>query len=407
MPADRSLAAAQADAWRGELGRLVDVHCVPGAQTGAEGVLSGDPAHDPASETISEVIDQGNNATVRSVTESGRYFEYRLELREGEWRIGQILSFLDPPGTPLVDAAEAERLLAAPKTDVPLGEIAADLELDIPSLFEAGREVAPFDTPAALAVHRLGDLTCASGVLTVRDFGYLDFDLEPLARRIPPGTYPVEVATAAGTNVALRLRLSDLPAETWHPAPRTNGSHIVGVDYGNVAILDLANLVRCDAQYADELFLRQSEEANPGTAFSLLGEVVDGAMVTSGYGDGAYPCYWGVAADGSLAALVVDFLVLTDDRQVILTAPWRPGVVDVGGHDVEIVEHDGGYTIRHRSGRIRKLRAVAPDGAVLMDGDRLGLSVTGDLHTQTWQTPTPPPVGSLLELTINAGYRHI
>ncbi|MFD7153582.1 DUF4241 domain-containing protein [Kribbella sp. NPDC059898] len=378
--------------------------------TGAEGVLSGEPAHDPVSESVTEVVEQGERATVRTVMDGEglpRYFEYRLERREGEWRIGQILSFLDPPGTPLVDAAEAERLLAAPRFDVPLGEIAADLELDIPSLFEAGRVVAPFDTPEALVVHQLGDITCASGVLTVRDFGYLDFDLEPLARRIPPGTYPVEVATVAGTNIALRLRLSDLAAVTWHPAARTNGSHIVGVDYGNVAFLDLANLVRCDAQYADELFLRQSEAANPGTTFSLLGEVIDGAMVTSGYGDGGYPCYWAVAADGSLAALVVDFLVLTEDRQVTVTAPWRPGVVEVAGHDVEIVEHDGGYTVQHRRGRIRKLRALGPDGAVLMDGDSLGLSVIGDLHSQTWPTPTPAPAGSLLELTVDAGYRHI
>ncbi|WP_427886933.1 DUF4241 domain-containing protein [Kribbella sp. GL6] len=361
------------------------------------------------SESVTEVVEQGDHATVRSVMEGGglpRYFEYRLERREGEWRIARILSFLDPPGTPLVDAAEAERLLAAPKFDVPLGDIAADLELDIPSLFEAGRLVAPFDTPEPLAVHQLGGITCASGVLTVRDFGYLDFDLEPLAQRIPPGTYPVEVATVAGTNVALRLRLSDLPAATWHPAPRTNGSHIVGVDYGNVAFLDLANLVRCDAQYADELFLLQSEKANPGTTFSLLGEVVDGAMVTSGYGDGGYPCYWGVAADGSRVALVVDFLVLTEDRQVVLTAPWQPGIVDVDD-DVEIVEHDGGYTVRHRGGRIRKLRILGPDDAVLMDGDRLGLSVIGDVRSQTWSTSTPAPAGSLLELTVDDGYRHI
>jgi hypothetical protein len=179
-----------------------------------------------------------------------------------------------------------------------------------------------------------------------------------------------------------------------------------------VTILDLANLVRCEAQRAEELYLRQTEglEAAPGTTFSLLGDVTDSAMVTSGYGDGAYPCYWGVATDGTLVALVVDFLVLAEDKKLTVTAPWRPGVVDVPGHtghDVEIVEHDRSFTVRHRGAHIRKIRALGPDGSVLMDGDRLGLTVTGDLRSQTWLTEARPPSGSVLELTVGRGYRHV
>ncbi|MER7243303.1 DUF4241 domain-containing protein [Kribbella sp. NPDC000426] len=352
---------------------------------------------------------------MRSVAEHGtqhRYFEYRLVLVDGQWRIDRVLSFFDPPGAPLVDEREAERLLAAAQTGGPLDAINTDLELNIPDLFAVGREVAPFGTPATISVHRIGDLSCRSGVLTVRDFGYNGFDLEPLARRVPSGTYPVEIAMVDKTNVALRLRLSDFPAATWHPAQRTNGTHIVGVDYANVAILDLADLVRCEAQQVEELFVRQADqlETGPGTIFSLLGDVTDAAMVTSGYGDGAYPCYWGVAADGTLVALVVDFLVLTEDKQLTLTAPWRPGIIDVpglGSLEVEIVEHDGGFTVHHRGGRIRRIRALGPDDAVLMDGDRLGLTVTGNLHSQTWPTNDQPPPGTLLELTVDHGYRHV
>ena len=35
----------------------------------------------------------------------------------------------------------------------------------------------------------------------------------------------------------------------------------------------------------------------------------DAVMVQAGYGDGAYPVYWGVANDGTITDLVVDFLV--------------------------------------------------------------------------------------------------
>ena len=321
---DFSLDPDFSEAWRAELAQLVDSHCLPGTQTGEEGVLSSRPAHSPASESITEVIGHDDQASVRSVVEDGgrrTYFEYRLVLREEQWRIGRILSFLDPPGVPLIDEVEAQRLLSAPQTEGSLEAIDAGLELNISSLFVAGRTVAPFGEPATLDVQRLGDITCRSGVLTVRDFGYIGFDHEPLARRVPAGTYPVEVATVAQTNVALRLRLSDLPAATWHPAKHRDGTHIIGVDAGNVAILDLANLVRCEAQWAEELYVRQTEglEVAPGTTFSLLGDVTDSAMVTSGYGDGAYPCYWGVATDGTLVALVVDFLVLAEGKEPTVT----------------------------------------------------------------------------------------
>ncbi|MFF1820693.1 DUF4241 domain-containing protein [Kribbella sp. NPDC058245] len=49
--------------------------------------------------------------------------------------------------------------------------------------------------------------------------------------------------------------------------------------------------------------------------FSLTGDMNDAVMVVSGYGDGAYPCYWGVVENGTIASLVVDFLVLAGDSE--------------------------------------------------------------------------------------------
>jgi Protein of unknown function (DUF4241) len=141
------------------------------------------------------------------------------------------------------------------------------------------------------------------------------------------GTYRVEVSTVAGTNVALRLLISEAPAVSWHPAEVARGSNIIGVDAGNVAILDLATLVSCGAQQVEELFQEQSLRLleGAGTVFSLTGDVSDAVMVTSGHGDGAYPCYWGVAEDGTIASLVVDFLVLAEDRVRVIAVPLAAG----------------------------------------------------------------------------------
>ncbi|TDD44810.1 DUF4241 domain-containing protein [Kribbella antibiotica] len=304
------------EAWVGELAVLVGVHFTTGARTGEENVLSSHAAHDPALESITEVKVEADRATVGSVLDGSMptYYEYRLVCADGLWRICQLRCFLDPPGVPLVGPAEAEAMLNAASLDAGLPSA---LELDVAGLFAEGRPVAPFGETVPLEVVGLGEVTYGSGVLAVRDFGYGAFGLAPLARRLGAGTYCVEVSRAAGTNIALRLLVSEAPAVSWHPAEVAGESNIIGVDAGNVAILDLATLVSCEAQQVEGLFQEHSQRLLdvPGVVFSLTGDVNDAVMVTSGYGDGAYPCYWGVAEDGTIASLVVDFLVLPDDSE--------------------------------------------------------------------------------------------
>ncbi len=402
------------DAWRGELAVLVGAHFTAGASTGEENVLKGQAAHAPSLETITEVEVETDRATVRSVLGNGSmptYYEYRLVRDDEQWRIRQLLSFLDPPGAPLVEPAEAEALLNSASLDAALPELPAHVELDVASLFAHGRQVAPFDETVSLEVVELGEVTCGSGVLTVRDFGYGAFGLAPLTRRLPGGTYRAEVSTAAGTNAALRLLISEATVVSWHPAELAGDSHVIGVDAGNVAILDLATLVTCGAQQVEELFEEHSLKLfdGAGTVFSLTGDVNDAVMVTSGYGDGAYPCYWGVAEDGTIAALVVDFLVLAEDRVQVVTVPWQLGQVnapELADQNLEITANGDSFVISHRGHAISKLRVLSPDGTELMDGDRLGLSVAGDQHSQTWQPKTTPPPDSILEITLQEGYRH-
>jgi hypothetical protein len=38
---------------------------------------------------------------------------------------------------------------------------------------------------------------------------------------------------------------------------------------------------------------------------------LDILVADSGYGDGSYPAYWGLDAEGRTAQLVIDFLILT------------------------------------------------------------------------------------------------
>lgn len=261
----------------------------------------------------------GDRAWVRSVSQehrrSTKFYEYRLTRTDGEWRISRILKSSVPPGTPLIDRAKADRLLGATRVDALLSP--SESNLRIVNLFTEGQQVMVIDEPAPLKVTWLGEITCASGVLAVADLGWVEFEHAPLIRRIPAGTYPVDVAAAGDTNVALRLRLSDAPTVSWHPADNTDGTHMVEVEAGNVAIVDFGSISTCEVQHVEELYEQVvvDRQDTPGTVFSLTDASPDAVVVTSGYGDGSYPCYWGVAVDGSLTELVVDFLVLADERE--------------------------------------------------------------------------------------------
>ena len=292
-----------------------------------------------------------------------------------------------------------------------LPELPAHLELDVPGLFTAGRVAATLGGPAPIEVVHLGGLICASGVLTVVDLGFVDAHFAPVARRIAPGTYAVEVAMAAGVTVAVRLRLSEAPAVSWHPAEFTDGTRSVGVDVGRVALLDAGSLVQCQAQRIEELFQEHAAlpMGTPGTVFGLAGEPVDAVMVSSGYGDGAYPCYWGMAADGSLTALVVDFRVLAEDIFRTSRVPFQPGPVsspELAGLELQVAGKDRSFIISSRGEDITGLRVLAPDGELLMDGNRLGTFISGGRSSKTWHPNAVPPPGSILEVTRYLGYRH-
>lgn len=57
-------------------------------------------------------------------------------------------------------------------------------------------------------------------------------------------------------------------------------------------------------------FQRFSAAERPAAIEVPLGGADVGIAVDSGYGDGGYPVYWGVDAEGRVAQLVVGFMVL-------------------------------------------------------------------------------------------------
>jgi len=289
--------------WDAELAALASAYLVGGATLGDEGALSSNPSHDPDDEDVTSVVVTGDAASVRTAllrSQTEYYYEYRLTRVAGAWRIERLLMVMDPPTAPVMDPAMHGELLAEVSAETVMSHPSSGIGKDLAALF-----APPF------TVAELGSIR-TSGVITVHDFGWVHTDLAPFEQRVPPGTYLVNVARRAdGTNLALRLQFADLPATRWVEADRVGFDNTISVDAGNVALLDFMTMPPCRADWLEELYQDRiaGDPRPPDTVFSVSGDVDDAAYVTSGYGDGAYPAYWGVAGDGTITDLVVDFLV--------------------------------------------------------------------------------------------------
>lgn len=393
-------------AWERELARLVDDHFTPGARTGSEGVLSGRPAHDPAAERILSVEVRRVRADVKTVLRDNNldnHFVYRLVSTDDGWRIRKIVHTFAPGEDPLLAAGEVERLMNAMIPGDAWEPVPENLALGVSSLFSAPYEV----------IH-LGTVTTC-GVLTVHDFGWVSSGLAPLTRRVPSGAYPVELARDGATNVALRLRFSDQQPVTRLPAERVDCDHVISVDAGNVAVLDFLALTSCGAAQVEEIYQNQIEQTptSPGTVFSLTGAAPEAVMVQSGHGDGAYPAYWGLAADGSLTDLVIDFLVSVEELTSTVSTPWRAGRPNhevLAEHQLDVIVEPAGIVFRYRAEvgqRVLTDIRVCDSGGEPVAGQEGSVFVQEGVHERGWRPSTSVPDGSVIVVTFSHGHRHI
>jgi hypothetical protein len=190
----------------------------------------------------------------------------------------------------------------------------------------------------------VGDLIAPTGRIVACD-PFACANAPAFAHEVPPGQYSVLVALAqfAGNGderiAGAMLQLRDAAPVRWEPAAwvrdadlanaetdqeegatgRASLADAYGVDSGFGAFMDEAAiealLEHRDAEDDDHYLQGRLESLGPvGGAewFDIPLDEEAGANIllfTSGWGDGAYPSYWGYAANGGLVCLLTDFSV--------------------------------------------------------------------------------------------------
>lgn len=224
---------------------------------------------------------------------------------------------------------------------------------DLSRAFVAGERFREF----TMEPRRVGRLTVKSNSLAVVDPFGLGFGFQTLARKVPRGRFPVEVAVAhyrkgprkGEQRVALaRIRLGQGKATGYRLAevPGQPERRWLGAKFGGYAVESGFGAFACGAaaQALDEACGAAFDEGELDHPQSRMlreqlthpdalargwgsGELVpvmrEGSLVafTAGHGEGFYPSYWGYDDERRLVSLVTDFLVLPTDPELI-RASW-------------------------------------------------------------------------------------
>jgi hypothetical protein len=291
------------DGWEKAIGRLEARHFAAGAKSGLGGSLSSAPSHHPESETIlssSTVADVVTIETHDPRSQITAYYEYQLRLVKRDWRLIAVRGYGDSPDAAFMSQSQRETFLRPKKH--PLRALPKDEA--------AMASDAMFN--GEIEVRRVGTLAVSTGTLVVGDLGYGPRTLASLAPPVAPGQYPVEVAISSRRVAALRVLITREAVATWHPAGMGDeGGHVVSVDGANVSICDVSALLDIKRRHKEKQFEKFALEGDSAAAIMLtLRTPEDCAVASSGFGDGAYPVYWGMDSAGTPAVLLVNMLVL-------------------------------------------------------------------------------------------------
>ncbi len=197
--------------------------------------------------------------------------------------------------------------------------------------------------PLVMATREIGRLRVTSGRIVAADPMIVDFAESwlPLAREVPRGDFPVELALAesAGhpTRVACaRVRFAAGPALCWEPArfaTRAGGEGDAGYEvvHGAGCFFDAAACVPIDeaTMRAGEAALARNRVAGWTWHVAALADE-NVVMFVSPEHDGYPLCYWGFDARRELVELVTDFAPLIEavTEEFAAPLPLPDGMLD-------------------------------------------------------------------------------
>ena len=308
------------DYWGSLVSDVDEAHFVVESNSGSKNSFGSQADYDPNVERVTECDIQDNAASVfteiyEKALNSSKYHVYDLKFNTDKgWKIAAISTLFHPPKSPVIDADKHAAILSLCVSDAPFKGKEDNLNLNENTLFQAGRNIkTPHLDEGVAQVERVGIIRVTSGILGIMDFSYDIYNFEPLQRKVKPGKYPVETITLHNRVAGIRIKFDDHEQSVkWYAANTPSGNGVYGVDAGNLAIFDVENLMSLSRIKKERIFNEWCLSGKPQLV-SMTGND-DCVISTSGFGDGAYPAFWGVNRRGEVASLYIDFMILVREK---------------------------------------------------------------------------------------------
>lgn len=309
------------DYWGHQISQVDDAHFITGRSSGSRNSFGSQADYDPKTEKITECEIDGEIAQVftelyEEALKSSKYHVYEL-VRDVEsgWKITEIFTLFHPPKSSVIDVDKHVEILAMSTEDAPFMDREEHIDLNENTLFQKVRNIKPLHLDEGEArLERIGSLRISSGVIGILDFGYDIYDFEPLHRKVKPGEYPVETVTIHDRVAGIRVKFTDSEEPIkWHAANTPSGNGVYGVDAGNLAIFDVSKLMGLNRIGKEKIFNEWCISGKP--ALVSMAGTNDCVISTSGFGDGAYPAYWGVNNQDEVISLYIDFMILVKENE--------------------------------------------------------------------------------------------
>lgn len=181
----------------------------------------------------------------------------------------------------------------------------------------------------------LGNLHLATGRIVANDPLCL-YELAPFEQQVPPGDYPVMVYVLhiqTDQRVAFaEVRFSNAVPVKFEPALLAgedisklgeDSFYGYGVDSGTGGFMDEQTCRQIEQQNSEEdnVLLSMLDDALDETyvhTYAVANVCLPGTRdnvvaFSSGYGDGAYPSFWGLDKAGNRCCLITDFCIVGED----------------------------------------------------------------------------------------------
>jgi hypothetical protein len=309
------------DYWGTLISQVDDTHFIEGSSSGSRNSFGSRADYDPEFEKISECDIRSNTAQVYTekydaALKSSTYHVYDLKRdTDGNWLIWRIFTLCHPPKSPVIDSDKHAEVISLCTANASLVKGEDGLNLNENILFQNNRNISlPHLDEGTPKLDEIGKLQVSSGILGILDFGYDIYDFEPLHKKVNPGEYPVETVTIHDRVAGIRVRFSkDKAPVKWYAANTANGNGVYGVDAGNLAIFDVEKLLNLSRIEKERLFGEWCLSGQP--QLLSLTDQNDCVITSSGFGDGAYPAFWGVDEKDQIVSLYIDFMILVKETE--------------------------------------------------------------------------------------------